>query len=238
MNTVYLHGELGEVFGSEYRLAVRSVREVFVALGTQLDGFEDMVREGAFRIVRTRNGDETEVDDTLLDLGMSETRVDVYPAMAGAKSGLGKIVLGIAIVGLAVVAAPAAIGAIGAGGASFGAAMGAGIGFLGITYGGIAAFGVMMALGGVAMMFAPSPKGMSSEQADQKSSFIISAPVNSQAQGGPIPLIYGFVLTGSIVGSSELTIDQMLQSGTSYDVDNVYEQYGFPSYPNAYEVLQ
>ena len=237
MNVVYLHGELGEVFGSEYRLAVRSVREVFVALGTQLDGFEDMVREGAFRIVRTRNGDETEVDATLLDLGMSETRVDVYPAMAGAKSGLGKIVLGIAIVGLAVVTAGAAA-APGAALLGTGGAMGAGIGFLGITYGGIAAFGVMMALGGVAMMFAPSPKGMSSEQADQKSSFIISSPQNTQAQGGPIPLIYGYVLTGSIVGSSELTIDQMLQSGTSYDVDNVYNQYGFPSYPYANEVLQ
>lgn len=234
MNTIYLHGELGEEFGREFRLDVRSVREAFMALGAQIEDFEERVREGAFRIIRTRNDDQTEVDENLLDLGMSETRVDVYPAMAGAKSGLGKIVLGIAIIGLAVVTSGASLaGTMSA----FGTSLGAGIGFMGITYGGIAAFGVMMALGGISMMFAPSPKGVKAEQADQKSSFIISSPQNTQAQGGPIPLVYGYVLTGSIVASSELTIDQLLQSGSSYDVDNVWDGQGFPFYPFVQAIL-
>lgn len=237
MNTVYLHGELGEKHGTCFPLAVKTVREAFHALAVQLEDFEEDVREGAYRIVRTRNGDETEVDEQLLDLGMSDTRVDIYPAMAGAKSSLGKIVLGIAVIGAAVVtagmAAAPGVALLGTGGA-----MGAGIGFLGLTYGGIAAFGVAMALGGVAMAFAPSPKGLSSEAAAQTSSFIISSPVNSQAQGGPIPIIYGYVLVGSIVGSSELTIDQLLQSGSTYDVDKVYSDYGFGSYPRTSNQLQ
>lgn len=229
MNVIRLHGEIGERFGAEYELAVSTVREAFTALCAQLEGFEDAVRAGAFRITRTKREDVTELDEETLDLAIVECTIDVYPAMAGAKNGLTKILLGLTIVAVAVIAAPAAA----AGASSFlGASMGASVGFLGLTFGTVATFGAMIAFGGAAMLFAPSPKAQNATDSERTDSYILNTPINASQQGLPIPLIYGRVLTGSLVVSSAMTIEQLLQSGETFDIDDVYAGYGFGSWPN------
>jgi predicted phage tail protein len=260
MNTIRLHGSLAKHFGKEYRMDVQNVREAFIALCSQLEGFEARVRKGAFRIVRRKGQDETGIDERTLDLNGQDCIFEIYPAMVGGKSGVGKVLLGMAIIGIAIVAAPGAIAAIGVGGASFSGAMGAGIGFMGLTYGGIAAFGAMMAFGGLAMMFAPSPhaqKTTGGGAADNTSSFIVQGPVNTMYQGVSVPLVYGETITGSGVIRSALVIDLFLISGGgsttggagtgsgtttgggyggvggSYDAGDAYDQSGFPDYPQA-----
>lgn len=235
MNTIHLHGELKE-FGGPYQMAVSSPREAFLALCTQLEGFEKRVVDGAFRIVRLAKGKEVEVDEGLLDLNTVEAEIHVYPAVAGAGGrGLGKMVLGIAIVGASIVTAGAAAGA---GASLFGAggAMAASTGFLGITYGGIAAFGTMLALGGLSMMFAPSPKAPSSQDRENNSSYILGQPQNTQEQGGVMQCTYGRDLVGSITISSDLTTAQLLQQGGAsgnryYDADESWAGGGFPQWP-------
>lgn len=233
MNKIVLHGSLKETFGGPFCMDVGSVREAFYALSSQLEGFERAVIEGAFRIVRRKRKDRTKIDKDLLDLGCNDCVIDIYPAVVGAgKGGLAKIVLGIVVIGAAIVtagmAAPAGAALFGAGGA-----MGMGIGFMGITYGMLASFGVMMALGGISMLFAPSPNASGAKMAENQSSYILSGPINSTAQGGPVALNYGKSLVGTTVISSEITIDQLLAAGETYDADVNYAGYGFGDYPGA-----
>jgi len=52
--------------------------------------------------------------------------------------------------------------------------------------------GIGMIAGGVVQMLSPQPKaGKNGEAADNQSSYIFSGPVNTTAQGGCVPVIYG-----------------------------------------------
>jgi predicted phage tail protein len=247
VNTIVLHGRIAKKFGDHFVMDVSSAREAFFALCSQLSGFEAYVRKSAFRVVREKAGLKLGLDEVSIDVSAVNCTIHIYPAMVGAKSGIGKVLIGIAIIGITI-ATSGAGGILAAGGTlgSAATAMASGIGFMGLTYGGIAAFGAMIAFGGLAMMFAPSPKaqGGAGKASKDESSFILSGPVNTPFQGGRVPLVYGLYLTGSITISSELTIAQLLHAGGvavggggtgtggggTYDgTSNPY----FPDYPDA-----
>jgi predicted phage tail protein len=231
MNVIRLHGSLEKHFGAEFEMDVSTAREAFIALCSQLEGFEARVRKGAFRVVRSWSNFKVGLDETTIDLRADNCTFHIYPAMVGSKSGLGKVLIGVAIIGLAIATSGASLGATAA---AFGASMGASVGFLGITYASIATFGAMIALGGMAMMFAPSPKAQkASAGAKDESSFILNGPVNTPYQGGPVPLLYGEFLAGSLTISSEITIAQLIGAGGSYSSSTAWNGIGFPNYPGA-----
>ncbi len=109
-------------------------------------------------------------------------------------------------------ASPFAAGAFGAAGAYGGLA------------GNILLGGFAMALGGVSMMLAPTPKA--DDNAD-KGSFLFNGATNVSAQGGPVPLVYGDVLTGSVVGSLSITDEQVTISAVA---SGPYEGFGGNSF--------
>lgn len=52
--------------------------------------------------------------------------------------------------------------------------------------------GIAMVAGGVVQMLSPQPKvGKNGEAADNEASYVFSGPVNTTAQGGCVPVIYG-----------------------------------------------
>lgn len=56
----------------------------------------------------------------------------------------------------------------------------------------IAGIGLSMIAGGVVQMLSPQPKvGKNGEAADNQASYVFSGPVNTSAQGGCVPVIYG-----------------------------------------------
>jgi predicted phage tail protein len=58
-------------------------------------------------------------------------------------------------------------------------------------------------LGGVAQMLSPQQKGLSSKDSpDNGASYNFNGPVNTQAQGNPVPLLYGRMIVGSAVISA------------------------------------
>jgi predicted phage tail protein len=217
IRSIHLHGGLGRRFGPRFDLAVDTPAEAIRALCSMLRGFRQAVADGAYRVVRGRMGLTPE------GLGLrfgAETELHIVPAAAGAKnSGAGKIIAGVVMIVAAVVTYGAAIGWFGAasasvtaagaaGGASAASAAAWGTSVIGVS-GVLSASTVgMMGLGlvftGVTMMLAPQPKTQGPLTVDQNPSFLFTGPVNTYVQGGPVPLVYGKVRAGTVVGAASL----------------------------------
>lgn len=76
---------------------------------------------------------------------------------------------------------------------------------------GMLAAGVGMAIGGVFQMLAPTQQGLSTaDRPENGASYNFNGPVNTTAQGNPVPLGYGKKIVGSAVVSAGIySEDQM-----------------------------
>lgn len=208
MRDIHLHGRLAR-FGAFHRLEVDTAGEALRALHVNLDGFLDALREGSYEIVRgdVETGMRLDLDDlNAFRLGAAD--LHIVPVVEGSKSsgGTAKILIGVALVGAAIFFAPAGAGLLGA---NLGAAVGTGL-FSGITYGSIAMIGLGLTIAGVASMIG-MPK---EEKTKDDSSFTLSGPGNAYEQGNPVPLVYGEVVTGGVLISSAVDIEDM-RSGSN-----------------------
>ena len=206
--TVVLHGNLADRFGSSFDLDIRSPVEAVRALISQLCGFRRAIRDGHYRVIRERTGSKTDLslDELKLRLGRGKI-LHIVPVIEGSAKGLGKILAGVAIIGLAI-AAPYALGLAGGLGAAIPGTAISSIGFAGITFGQIAGFGALIALGGIAQMISPSLTA-GQGAADRKESFLFGSAENVTAQGGPVPVVFGEFVVGSVVISSGLSTEEM-----------------------------
>ncbi|MNS78223.1 Bacteriophage lambda tail assembly protein I [compost metagenome] len=63
--------------------------------------------------------------------------------------------------------------------------------------------GIAMAMGGVVQMLSPQQKGLSAADSPENgASYNFNGPVNTSAQGNPVPLLYGRMIVGSSVISA------------------------------------
>ena len=126
--------------------------------------------------------------------------ISITPVIAGAGN-VGRIVLGAALIGLAVTTG------------GFGFAFGAkGVGFISTAAaGGFSAaalagnVGIMLVLSGVAELLAPVPKTPESEE-DPQNQFSFSGIQQVSRAGTAIPVCYGETFTGSVVISAEIDV--------------------------------
>lgn len=62
--------------------------------------------------------------------------------------------------------------------------------------------------GGVIQMLSPQQKGISAkDNPDNGASYNFNGPVNTSAQGNPVPLLYGRMICGSAVISAGILAD-------------------------------
>lgn len=172
IRTVRLYGKLGARFGRQHKLAVSSVAEATRALCALLPGFEQFMLEAKEKhnlvftvFVGQRNLGEDELKHPV------DADIRIAPLICGSKAG------GIftAIIGAVMVV-------VGAAALFFGQPWG-----LQLIYAGGA-----MLIGGIAQMLAPQPKDPKAEDdADKKASYAFNGPVNTQAQGNPVPVFFG-----------------------------------------------
>lgn len=227
MNTVILHGVLADKYGERHRYHVASPREALRALTANKPGFAEDIRQIDVRLIRSKPGvqDGLDVGEDDLHIGMSNAELHVIPMPAGSgKSGIGKIIAGVVLIGAVILTGggAAAFTAAGGGFGGVGAAWAAGAGstFLGLSGGTVMLAGAAMALGGAAMMLAPTPK---MDSADQKASFLFGQTDNATGQGAPVPLVYGLNLTGSVVIALGVTTEQIaVGSAATYNGSSVF----------------
>lgn len=199
-----LHGALAE-FGGPYTLAVQTPRQAVRLIGAQVPGFLDAVRRHQFRVVRGNVVTGLELGEEDLNFRTGTADLHLVPVVAGAGSGIGKIVAGVAIAALAWYAAPAIVGAMGP---TMGMATEAfTIAGYSVSYSAIAGVGVGLAVMGASSMLASMVQSTSSlESVDQRPSYLFNGVTNSTEQGGARPVLVGRFLAGSTVLSSGLVL--------------------------------
>lgn len=188
LRTIRLYGWLGARFGRVHRLAVSSTAEAVRALCIVLPGFEKELITSQDRgisfacFLGRRNLKE---DELRQPVGDSDIRI--APVISGAKrAGLLQTVIGVALIAVSFFIPPA--GAFG-------------ISALSATA--VGTMGVSLALGGVIQMLSPQQRGLSTKDSpDNGASYNFNGPVNTSAQGNPVPLLYGEMIVGSAVVSA------------------------------------
>lgn len=199
MRKVYLHGALAEKYGPVFELDVATAGEAVRALGTNFPEIINDFRANDWHVVRGEDidtGFSLEADDlNTFKLGTGD--LHFVPHVAGSKrGGLLKIILGVALVGLGFFMgfSTPVLGTTAAG-----------TPVAGLTYGNLAMVGFALALAGVASLLAPEEKS----DEDKDSSFTFNGPGNAYEQGYPVPLVYGEVITGSVMVSGGMDVERI-----------------------------
>lgn len=183
LKTVKLYGKLGAKFGRVHHLAVGSAAEAVRALCVLLPGFESHLANapGGYTVFYGKQNLAT--DQLKHPSGSDDIRI--APVPAGAKNGgIFQVVVGIVLV----------VAGFFTGGATWGPAM--------------MAMGAGMAVSGAMMMLSPQPGGSAAaDSAGNNPSYAFNGAVNTEAQGNPVPLLYGELIVGSAVVSGGVYIE-------------------------------
>ena len=190
LRTIKLSGVLSRKFGHVFRLAVSSPAEAVRALCVIVPGFERFLMESKdlgyeFAVMVGRRN--LAAEELRTPVGNDEIRF--VPILKGSKKGgIVQIIAGAVLI----------IAGIFVTGLSYGWAAPVGNYMIGM--------GISMIVGGVIQMLSPQPKMNKQEERDNKTSYLFQGAVNVQAQGNPVPILYGELWVGSNVISAGMDV--------------------------------
>ena len=198
LRKVKLYGELAKFVGhKEFEVKAETVGKAISFLIHNFPGIESYMSPKYYQ-VKVGNCD---IDKEEIHYPVGKQDIHFIPVISGAGRGLGKVLLGAVLIGIAV--------ASGGTGLSLGAG-----GDFGFTGGSLAAIGgnigLALVLSGVSdMLFpVPEPQKFSSEE-DPQLSFNFSGVQNTSRAGTPVPIVYGEIFTGSVVISAAVDTNQV-----------------------------
>jgi len=180
LRNVRLYGKLGTMFGRVHRLAVSSTAEAVRALCVMVPGFEAELMKSKDRgISYACFLGKHNIDAEQLEAPAGSDDIRIAPVIAGAKSGgIFQTILGVALIAVAWW--------------NPGSWLSAGA----VT--GMFAAGAGMAIGGIFQMISPTPTGLgTADRPENGASYNFNGPVNTTAQGNPVPFGYGEAWCGS-----------------------------------------
>jgi predicted phage tail protein len=183
LRTIRLHGVLGRRFGKVHRMAVSSAAEAVRALGSQLRGFDAFLTQSkdkglAYAVFYGRkNLGEEELRNPV---GADDIRF--VPIVIGSKNGGWlQIILGVVLILVGTFATM----------------------FTGPVGAAMVSMGWAMVIGGIVQLLTPTPKGRSAkDRPENEPSYAFNGPINTQAQGHPVQVLYGELIVGSAVLSA------------------------------------
>jgi len=201
MKTLFLHGSLATEFGPQFRMDVSGPAEAIRLMQVNFPGFIKAIQGKMFEF---RCGDRVLLYDDEVWMSTSADEIHIEPVIEGNLKGLFGLFAGLPVVGAAF--APLGIplgGAFGAGAAGAGA-LGA-LGGFGALLKGVLLLGVLYL---ISSALQPDPPG-DREEPDSRPSFIFDGAVNTTKQGGPVPLVYGELRTGSVLIQGGINIEDI-----------------------------
>lgn len=196
LRKIKLYGELAKFLGQKtFEAEVSSAAQ---AMRFLLVNFPQLEKHLADRYYKVSVGNwELTEEELTYPSGLEE--IKIIPVIGGAGSqGLRQFIIGSVLIGIGIAS----------GGATFGATGFTGVGFLGTTTAILGNIGIAMALTGLANMLTPVETVPEDDQ-DPRRSFNFSGIQNTSRAGVAVPVIYGTVLTGSIVVSAGIENEQV-----------------------------
>ena len=195
-----LYGELAQFVGhKEFEIQVDSLGKAVSFLVNNFPQVEKFMNPQYYQVkVGNYAVDEEEIYHPI-----GQEDIHIVPVISGAGGGMRKVLLGAALIGIAFAT----------GGASL---TKSGLVFEASRLGGAylaQAFvytGAFLVLNGVSEMLfpLPKPKEFKSEQ-DPQLSFSFSGTQNTSRAGTPVPIVYGEIVTGSVVISGAVDTQQV-----------------------------
>ena len=196
-----LYGELAEFVGhKEFEIKVDSLAKAVSFLVNNFPQVEKYMNPQYYQV---KVGNYA-VDKEEIHHPIGQEDIHIVPVIAGAgRGGLGKILLGAALIGAAFFVPNGLV---------FKEGISTGFGFAnaGKLATGLVYLGASLALQGVSEMLfpLPKPKEFKSEQ-DPQLSFSFSGTQNTSRAGTPVPIVYGEIVTGSVVISGAIDTQQV-----------------------------
>ena len=195
-----LYGQLAEFIGhKEFEIKVNSVSQAVSFLIHNFPEVEQFMSPKYYQ-VKVGNYD---IDENELAYPIGQEDIHFIPAISGAGRGFGKVLLGAALIGGAFLLPASFMG----GPAKFSMSAGLGGGTLAKS---MVYVGASLVLQGVSdLLFPlPEPQKFNSEE-DPQLSFSFSGVQNTSRAGTPVPIVYGEIITGSVVISAAVDTNQV-----------------------------
>lgn len=194
LRTIRLSGELGKRFGRVHRYVCGDIAGAVRALCLMVPGFSSALYESADKgLAYSCWIGKQNVGKDMLRAPVGDDDIRIAPVVMGSGGGgLFQVVLGAVLIGLSFVP-------------GLNVAIWASAG-LTATWGSVAfGMGVAMALGGVSQLLTRQPQGLTSvSAADNGASYNFNGPVNTTAQGNPVPVLYGEMIVGAATISGDM----------------------------------
>ena len=197
-----LYGELAKFVGhKEFEIKVDSLAK---AVSFLVNNFPQVEKYMNPKYYQVKVGNYA-VNEEEIHHPIGQEDIHIVPVISGAGSGTGKFLLGAALIAGAFFV-PVAAGKIGLA-AGFKAGTLANVGLLSKS---MLYLGASLAIQGVTEMLfpIPKPKEFKSEQ-DPQLSFSFSGTQNTSRAGTPVPIVYGEIVTGSVVISGAIDTQQV-----------------------------
>jgi predicted phage tail protein len=195
---IKVYGKLAKHLGQRsFKAVVSTPAEAVRFLLANFPELRALMREGQYMVSVGRNPLELGTNPELLHYpSASFETIRIVPVVAGAGA-TARIIAGVVLFAVATLATAG-------GGAIFGAAIAKNIGFLAATQ----AVGFSLVVGGISQLLTPTPK-IGASETDPRRSYSFSGIQNVNRQGVPVPVIYGEVLTGSVVISAGVNTEEV-----------------------------
>ena len=218
LRTVKVYGHLAEHCGqSVFEALVRVPADAIKFLLCNFPELRSLMRDGYYKVAVGKFDLQLADQPEQLHYPLAaDDVVKVIPVISGAGGrGLGSILLGAALIGVAVASGGAGLFAGGATGfgvtASGGVAAASTAAKLAVVAGNL---GLALTLGGIATMLTPVPKQPELGEADPSGGFAFSGLQNVNQEGIPVPVVYGEMIVGSVVLSTGLVADFEINNPT------------------------
>ena len=204
LRKVKMYGELAEFVGhKELEAVVKNPAEAVRFLVTNFPKLEAYMSNKYYQVLVGK--EDVDKEDLHNPIGQDDIHIVPVISGAGGNSPFGRILLGAALIGASFLFPGAGMfgttGLFGAGTAVSGGIM-TGIGTA------LSAVGAGLVLSGVSEMLFPLPKPDMPED-DPRISFSFSGVQNTSRAGTAHPIVYGEVITGSVVISAGIDTDQV-----------------------------
>jgi len=198
LRTVRLYGELAEFVGhKELDAVITSTADAMRFLVSNFPGLEAHMADRYYQVLV----DDYEIGEEDIHNPIGQSDISIVPVITGAGGNTGRFLLGAVLIGVGVFS----------GGTGFALNATQGFGFFGSGLAAqVANLGVGLVLMGVSNMLfpTPKPKEFNNEQ-DPRISFSFSGVQNTSRAGTSHPIVYGEIITGSVVISAGIDTNQV-----------------------------